>query len=201
MEKRIVFLASGRGSNFQNIMENIHSNNIQAQAVSLISENANAYCLEIAKSYGLPTKILPYKEYTKPDFYSRLEDLIDQDKPDLIVAAGFMKILPKPIVSKYLYKIINIHPSLLPAFPGLHAQKKAFDYGVKFSGCTTHFIDEGVDTGPIIMQEVVPVRPNMSAEDLNKAILEKEHLIFPKTIQYFCEDRIRIEGRKCVILP
>ncbi|MCB1190310.1 MAG: phosphoribosylglycinamide formyltransferase [Leptospiraceae bacterium] len=199
MEKRIVFLASGRGSNFQVIMEKIKEKQIKANPISLITDNPDAFCLETAKKFNLSSRILSYKNYPKLEFNEKLEELIDKDKPDLIVAAGFMKILPNSIVSKYRYKIINIHPSLLPSFPGLHAQQQAHSYGVKFSGCTTHFVDEGVDTGPIIMQEIVPIVPNMTEEDLTKAILVKEHQIFPKTIQYFCEDKIVVSGRKCNI--
>lgn len=196
MKKKVVFLASTRGSNMKCILEKMKEKEIKADPIAMLTDNPEAGAIEIAKSFGLKTYIFPFQNYPDKSIYHKdLENKLLELKPDLIVAAGYMRILKPEVVSKFKNKIINIHPSLLPSFPGLHAQKQAIEYGAKVSGCTTHFIDEGVDTGSIIMQAAVPIPAGMTEEELSKKILKEEHRIYPLTVKYFCEDKITIKGR------
>lgn len=201
LKKKTIFLCSGRGSNFEAVMKSIHSGKISANPVALITDNPDAKALEIAKNYNLERIVLPYKNYSnKQEFHSDLIKSTLSFSPDLIVTAGYMRILNKDFISNFPNKIINIHPSLLPSFPGLNSQKQALDYGVKFTGCTTHFVDEGVDSGPIILQAVVKIENLISERDLTYKILKEEHKILPLSVKYFCEDKIQIIGRKVTIL-
>jgi phosphoribosylglycinamide formyltransferase-1 len=202
MQKKVVsFLASGRGSNFQAVAKKIKSGEIANATLGiLISDVESAKALEIARSFGMKAFFVDPKTYPDRVAHEKaiVRHLIDA-KTDLIVAAGYMRILTPYFVQEYRHRIINIHPALLPSFPGVHAQKQAFDYGVKITGCTTHFIDEGTDSGPIIMQKAVSVLPNDTAESLAERILKNEHEILPQSVDLFCRGKLEVVGRKVFI--
>lgn len=199
--KRLVFLASGRGSNFTACVEAIRKKKLPIQILALVSDNPGAKALESAKSFQIPTKVLDFAKYEpKTAYHKDLLINLDELAPDLIVACGYMRILKPEIIKAFPYRILNVHPSLLPAFPGLDAQRQALEYGVKITGCTVHFIEEGVDTGPIILQKSVEIDPNETEKELSLRILKEEHKILPLAIQLFCENKLKIQGRKVEIL-
>lgn len=184
-------LISGSGSNLQSIIDHIENGKIAAQITIVVSNNAQAYGLTRAGKHGIPCAVLNHQDFAnREEFDCELIRILSSAGVELIVLAGFMRILTPFFLRAFPHKIINIHPALLPAFPGTHVQQKAVDYGVKFSGCTVHFVDEGVDTGPIIIQAVVPVLPDDTAETLAARILKEEHKIYPQAIRYFAEGRI-----------
>lgn len=190
-------LISGSGSNLQSIIDNIEKKTLQSVIKIVISNNKNAMGLERAKKHGLPVAILPHEKYPNREKYdTELIRILRDYDIELVVLAGFMRILTPLFLKAFPQRVINIHPALLPSFPGTHGQKNAFDYGVKFSGCTVHFVDEGVDNGPIIIQSVVPVLQNDTADTLAARILKEEHRIYPRAIQLFAEGKLKIEGRK-----
>jgi phosphoribosylglycinamide formyltransferase-1 len=189
-------LISGSGSNFQSIIDHIEKGTLPAQIKIVVSNNPQAFGLTRAKKHGIDCAVLNHQDFlSREDFDRELIRILQNAGVDLIVLAGFMRILTRPFLRAFEQKIINIHPALLPAFPGTHVQQKAIDYGVKFSGCTVHFVDEGVDTGPIIIQAVVPVHADDTAETLAARILKEEHKIYPQAIRYFAEGRIIKNGR------
>lgn len=189
-------LVSGRGTNLQAIIDNIEQGNITGEIAIIISDQADAFALKRGEKHGIESVFLdPQKYPDKERFDQALIDLLQARSVDLICLAGFMRILGKQFIRTFHGKIMNIHPSLLPAFPGLNVQQKAIDQGVKFSGCTVHFVDEEVDAGPIISQAVVPVYETDDAEQLSHRILEQEHLIYPQAIQSFIENRLIISGK------
>ncbi|MGQ9615913.1 MAG: phosphoribosylglycinamide formyltransferase [Spirochaetota bacterium] len=195
-KKRIVVFISGRGSNFMAIHREIIKGNINGEIVAVISDNPDAGGLSYAREKGIPCAIFEKKkEEKRSQYFERVMSYLDELKVDLILLAGFMRVLSENIVKRYRNRIMNIHPALLPSFPGENAQKQAFEYGVKISGCTVHFVDEGVDTGPIIFQEAVPVLDGDDADSLTARILEREHIIYPKAVKYFCEERLFVNGR------
>ncbi|TGL90753.1 phosphoribosylglycinamide formyltransferase [Leptospira congkakensis] len=199
--KRVVFLASGRGSNFTASVEYIRKKKLKIDLVALVTDNPEAKALGIAKSFGIPTKVIPYSNYPqKAEYHKDLLGEVETYNPDLIVACGYMRILKPEFVRRFRNRIINVHPSLLPAFPGLDSQKQALDYGVKVAGCTVHFVEEGVDTGPIILQKAIAIAPEWTEKELSLAILAEEHKILPLAIQLFCEDKLKIKERKVEIL-
>lgn len=194
-------LASGRGSNFQAIIDEIEAGRVPAKIEILIVDNAEAYAIERAKKHGIPFLYINPKDFsTKEAFYEKIRDELLQRNVDLVILAGFMRIVKKPMLDAFPNRIMNIHPALLPSFPGLHGQKQAIDYGVRISGCTVHFVDEGVDSGPIIIQAAVPVHPEDTEESLSKRILKLEHKIFPEAIRLFAEGRLKVEGRRVKII-
>jgi phosphoribosylglycinamide formyltransferase-1 len=193
-------LASGRGSNFQAIIDNIETGYLKAKIVCLVSDNPNAYALERAKNHGIETLVLKPKDFSEKDsYYSRIAKELKSRDAGLVVLAGFMRVAGRALIREFPNKIINIHPALLPSFPGLHGQKQAVDHGVKISGCTVHFVDEGVDTGPVIIQAAVPVYDNDTEESLSDRILKQEHKIFPFAIKLFAEGRLNVQGGKVII--
>lgn len=199
--KKLVFLASGRGSNLEAVLQAIQKGKIPANPAFLVTDNPEAPSIRIAARQNIPAKILDWKSYPKKEEYHReLLEFLQESSPDLIVACGYMRILKPEIIRAFPNRIINIHPSLLPSFPGLHAQNQAFEYGVKIAGCTAHFVDEGVDSGPIILQGVVKIEEGMTERELTLAILKEEHKILPLAVQHFCEDRLSIKDRKVSIL-
>lgn len=198
--KKILFLSSSRGSNVKKILEEIQSEFIPAQAIGLITDNPDAGVISIAKSFSLPFYVIPYSKEAKSEYHSSLLQLSMELKPDLIVCAGYFRILDSNFVRKYPNSIVNIHPSLLPAFPGMNSGKKAWDYGVKIAGCTVHFIDEGLDTGPIIMQSPVEITNDMTEDEFMERIHKEEHRIYPLSIKYFCENKIQVNQRKVSII-
>lgn len=200
--KRIVVLASGRGSNFQAVLDSISDGMINGKCVALITDNKEAYAIERAKKANVPVIILHYKDY--PDKVSYEADLLSAMKntnADLFVCAGYMRIIGDEIIRSFAGKMINIHPSLLPAFTGLHAQRQAVLYGVKVAGCTVHFVDEGLDSGPIILQRTVPVLEDDDEDSLALRILDEEHIAYSEAISLICDERVVVNGRHVTILP
>jgi phosphoribosylglycinamide formyltransferase-1 len=195
--KRIAVVASGRGSNFQAVIDAIRNGKVPAECVALITDNPKAYAIERAKKAGIPCRIIDYATFPSREVYERALLAAMQDvNADLFVLAGYMRILGASIVKAFPGKMINIHPALLPSFTGLHAQRQAFQYGVKVSGCTVHFVDESLDGGPIILQQCVQVLETDDEDALAERILLHEHECLPEAIRLFCEDRLVIEGRK-----
>jgi len=190
-------LISGSGSNLQSIINHIENGSLKAVIKIVISNTPDAFGIERAKKHGIEVKILNHQDFKNRDaFDTEMIRVLREAEVDLVVLAGFMRLLTPAFLQSFPQKVINIHPALLPSFPGIHVQKKALDYGVKFSGCTVHFVDEGVDTGPIIIQAVVPIQDDDTEEILAARILKEEHRIYPQAIQFFSEGRIDITGRK-----
>ncbi len=200
MKKKILVLASGMGSNFAAIREHIRKKKLKAEISALISDNPESNSLLLALSFKIDSVSIPFRKDDREGYNRDLLRKIRQYGPDLIVTAGYMRILPDFIVNEYTHRIINIHPSLLPAFPGINSIHKAYAYGSQISGCTTHFVDNTVDGGPIILQSAVKIKNGMSETDLTEVIHKEEHKILPLSVQYFIEDRIQIEGRRITIL-
>ena len=200
--KRIAVLASGRGSNFQAVLENIAAGKINGEIVALLTDNKEAYAIERAKAAGIQVIIHHYKDYPSKEAYEKdLLASMQKTEADLFICAGYMRIIGKEIAETFAGKMMNIHPALLPAFTGLHGQRQAVEYGVKIAGCTVHFVDAGLDSGPIIVQKAVPVLDDDDEDALADRILEQEHIAFSEAIALFCDDRLKIEGRKVKILP
>jgi len=200
--KKIAVLVSGGGSNLQSIIDSVESGYLKIQIAVVLSNKEEAYGLTRAENHGIPAEILKHGDFeNREEFETRLIEILDGYSVDLVVLAGFMRVLTPLFVSHYHHRIINIHPAILPSFPGTHGQKQALDYGVRFSGCTTHFVDEGTDTGPIIIQAIVPILPDDTEESLGTRILKEEHRIFPESLKLWAERRLLIEGRKVRILP
>ena len=190
-------LISGNGSNLQSIIDHIEKGSLTAVIKIVISNNPNAYGITRAKKHGIPFVVLKNGDFkNKEEFDLELIRILESKCVDLVILAGFMRIISPTILKAFPQKIMNIHPALLPSFPGIHGQKQALEYGVKISGCTVHFVDEGVDTGPIIMQKAVQVFDDDTEETLAARILTDEHRIYPQAIQLFAEGKIEIKGRK-----
>jgi len=197
MKKRIAVLASGRGSNFQAVIDAIQEGKIPATCAALITDNPKAYAIERAKQAKIPVTVIDFASFPSRDKYERaLLFAMQQVNADLFVLAGYMRIVGAGIVRSFPGKMMNIHPALLPAFPGLHAQRQAVDHGVKVSGCTVHFVDESLDGGPIILQRCVSVLEDDDEDSLAERILHHEHECYPEAIQLFCEERLEIVGRR-----
>ena len=194
-------LVSGRGSNLQAVLDRIADGYLPLEIGVVISDKADAYALERAANVGIKTVVVARKECaSKEEFEDRIHAALVEAGCELVVLAGFMRILSGNFVSKWHNKIINIHPALLPSFPGLDGQGQALEYGVKFTGCTVHFVDEGTDTGPIILQKVVPVFDDDTHDTLAARILEQEHKAMPEALKLWAEGKLVIEGRKVKIL-
>jgi phosphoribosylglycinamide formyltransferase 1 len=193
---RLGVLASGRGSNFQSIIDAVDNKTLNAEIVLLITDNPAAFATLRAKKHGIEYLVIRPKEFSSRDeFYGKVSRELQNRGVDLVILAGFMRIIGKQLIDVFPNRIMNIHPALLPAFPGLHGQKQALEHGVKIAGCTVHFVDEGMDTGPIIIQAAVPVYPDDTEEILSERILAFEHKIYPEAIRLFSEGRIAVEGR------
>ena len=193
---KLAVLVSGRGSNLQAIIDSIEREELNAHISIVISSTRDAMALKRAEKHGIKTIFIDPTVYLNSKEYGKV--LIKKLKEfpiDLICLAGYMRILGEEVIQTFKEKIINIHPSLLPAFPGLNAQKQAIVHGVKFSGCTVHFVDSGVDSGPIILQTAVPVYDNDDEKSLSKRILEQEHYLYPKAINMIKENQIKINGK------
>ena len=194
-------LVSGRGSNLQAVLDKIADGYLPLEIGVVISDKADAYALERAANVGIKTVVVARKECaSKEEFEDRIHAALVEAGCELVVLAGFMRILSGNFVSKWHNKIINIHPALLPSFPGLDGQGQALEYGVKFTGCTVHFVDEGTDTGPIILQKVVPVLDDDTHDTLAARILEQEHKAMPEALKLWAEGKLVIEGRKVKVL-
>jgi phosphoribosylglycinamide formyltransferase-1 len=196
MKKRIAVLASGRGSNFQAVIDAIQEGKIPATCAALITDNPKAYAIERAKMAKIPVTVIDFASFPSREMYEKaLLSAMKRVNADLFVLAGYMRIVGADIVRSFPGKMMNIHPALLPAFPGLHAQGQAVHHGVKVSGCTVHFVDESLDGGPIILQRCVNVLENDDEDSLADRILHHEHECYPEAIKLFCEERLEIVGR------
>ena len=194
---RLGVLVSGSGSNLQSIIDNVEKDLLDAEIKVVISNNPNAYALIRANKYKIPSVIIKNTDFeTREYFDQKMVDVLTSYSVDLVVMAGFMRILSPLFLKAFPMKIMNIHPAILPAFAGINAQKRAVDYGVKYSGCSVHFADEGVDLGPIIIQAIVPTYDDDTEDTLAARILKEEHRIYPQAIQFYAEGRIEIIGRK-----
>jgi phosphoribosylglycinamide formyltransferase 1 len=194
----IAVLVSGNGSNFQAIVDAIEAGRIsKARIACLISNKADAFALERAKKHNITAIVLDHKTYPNRQAYdTALVELLHQHGVQLVALAGFMRLLSPVMIDAFPNAIINIHPALLPAFPGLDAQQQAFDYGARYTGCTVHFVDSGTDTGPIILQSVVPILCSDTIETLTQRIHGEEHRTYVEAVRLFCEGRLQVEGRK-----
>lgn len=195
-------LISGRGSNMEAILKTIKKQKIPINPAVVISNNPNSTGLKIAQKLGVSTEIVESKgfEGTRWEYDKKIIKILQKhgvtEKNGLICLAGFMRIISPQFIRRYKNRILNIHPAILPSFPGLHSQRQALEYGVKFSGCTVHFVDEGVDTGPIILQAIVPIKDNDTEDSLSRRILAKEHKIYPQAVRLVAEGKIKIAGRR-----
>jgi len=196
---KLAVLCSGRGTDLQSIIDAIKRGDLNAEISVVLTDKPNVTALERAQKAGIKNICVDRKKFdNRADFESEL--LKNLEGVDLVVLAGFMRILSPNFVRRYEGRLMNIHPSLLPSFPGAHAHRDALNYGVKVSGCTVHFVDEGTDSGPIILQAAVKVHEDDTEETLSARILEQEHIIYPQAIKLFVEGRLKIVGRKVKIL-
>lgn len=194
---KIAVLASGRGSNFQSIQDVIEEGKIKAKIVLLVTDNRKALALERAGNHGIETLFLNPKEFSEREaFDSAIASALRKRQIGLVLLAGYMRVVSRNLIRPFKNKIMNIHPALLPSFPGLHGQADACNYGAKIAGCTVHFVDEGVDTGPVIIQAAVPAYDDDTEETLSARILRCEHKIYPKAVKLFAEGRLEVDGRK-----
>jgi phosphoribosylglycinamide formyltransferase-1 len=194
---RLGVIASGSGSNLQAIIDRCAAGSIDAEIVLVLSNVPGAGALIRAEQAGIATAVIDHRTFAeRADFDRAVVAALQSAGVDLVVLAGFMRLITAPFIAAFPERIINIHPALLPAFPGLHVQRKALEAGARFSGCTVHFVDGGVDTGPIIIQAVVPILDDDSEESLAARILVQEHRIYPRAIQLIAEGRVQIEGRR-----
>ncbi|MDD2364987.1 MAG: phosphoribosylglycinamide formyltransferase [Desulfuromonadaceae bacterium] len=197
---RLAVLVSGNGSNLQTIIDHIEAGKLKAEITCVISNKADAYALERASRHGIEGIVHANSDFADRRSYdARTVDILKERKVDLVVLAGFMRILTDVMIGAFPNRIMNIHPALLPSFKGLHAQQQALDYGVRYSGCTIHFVDSGTDTGPIIMQSVVPVEQNDTEDTLSAKIQKAEHKTYVAAIKLFIEGKITIDNRRVLI--
>ncbi len=194
-------LASGSGTDLQSIIDASEQKKIDADVVVVICDRKQAFCLKRAESHQIPHFCVQCQNISRKSHEQQVNKILQDHKVELIVGAGYMRVLSAAFVKQWYGKLINIHPALLPSFMGTDGQGDALSYGVKLSGCTTHFMDEHMDHGPIILQAAVKVRPDDDRDALAERILAVEHQILPRTVQLFAENRLRIEGRKVVIKP
>ena len=196
---RLGILISGRGSNFEAIANSIARRKLDAEIAIVISNRTDAAGLEIARQRGIPMRVIASAGLEREAYDKLLIEELRTHEVELVCLAGFMRLLSAHFIRAFPNRILNIHPSLLPAFPGLDAQRQALEHGVKITGCTVHFVDEYLDSGPIVIQSAVPVLDNDTVETLSARILTQEHLIYSKAIQYIVENRASIEGRRVKI--
>ena len=194
---KIGVLVSGSGSNLQSIIDNIEKGLLDAVITVVVSNNPHAYAIKRAKKHQIPSVVLENKDYgSRDEFDGAMVNILKSYSVELVVMAGFMRVLSPVFLNSFHMKIMNIHPAVLPSFPGIHAQKRAAEYGVKFSGCTVHFADDGIDTGPVIIQAIVPAYDDDTEDTLAARILREEHRIYPQAIQFYAEGRIEVKDRK-----
>ncbi|MBE0575153.1 MAG: phosphoribosylglycinamide formyltransferase [Desulfuromonadales bacterium] len=199
---RIGVLASGGGTNLQAIIDRCQDGSLSAEIVIVITNNPGVGALERAAKAGIQTLCINHRDFSRrEEFDEALVKVLLDAEVELVALAGFMRIISQTFIDAFPGRVINVHPALLPAFPGLHVQQQAIDYGARFSGCTVHFVDGGVDTGPIIIQAVVPILPDDTADTLAARILEQEHKVYPRAIQLIAEGRVRVDGRQVTIEP
>jgi phosphoribosylglycinamide formyltransferase-1 len=201
MVKRIAVFASGFGSNLQAIIDYNKDHGLNGEIALVFSNNKDTFALERAKESKIKSVFLDPSDYvTREEFDKKIIELLEEEKIDLVVLAGYMFLVSPILVRNFKNRILNIHPALLPSFKGTHGIKDAYEYGVKATGVTVHFVDEGLDSGPIIIQRAVDIGQDESMEELEEKIHRVEHEIYPLAVKYFCEDRLKIEGRKVKIL-
>src|SRR5580700_9762072 len=196
---RLGILISGRGSNFEAIANAIARRKLDAEIAIVISNRVQAGGLDIARERGIPMRVVESRGMEREAYDKLVIEELRIHEVDLVCLAGFMRLLSASFVQAFPNRVLNIHPSLLPAFPGLDAQRQALDHGVKITGCTVHLVDEFLDSGPILVQSAVPVLDEDTVETLSARILAQEHLIYPKAIQYLVEKRVTLEGRRVLI--
>lgn len=198
--RRICVLVSGRGSNLQALLDAESRGELSGQIVVVISNKSQAFALERARKFGVQAILVTKSEFPdRQNFDEQIAEVLRSYKVDLVVLAGYMRMFTEQFINEFQDRIINVHPSLLPAFKGVKAQWQAIEYGAKVSGCSTHFVTFDMDAGPIIMQKAVPIFPDDTGETLSKRILPEEHRILVKSVRLFCEDKLRIEGRHVII--
>jgi phosphoribosylglycinamide formyltransferase-1 len=194
---RIGVLISGSGTNLQAIIDRCAAGDINAEVVCVISNKADAFGLQRAANHGITALHLDHRDFGgRQEYDSALVETLKQHRVDLVILAGFMRIVTPVLLEAFPDRVMNIHPALLPAFPGLDAQKQALDYGAKVAGCSVHFVDAGTDTGPIILQAVVPVLEDDTVDSLSDRIHVEEHKLYPAAIKLFCEGRLTVTGRR-----
>lgn len=197
----LAVLVSGNGTNLQAVIDRIEAREINARIACVVSDRQDAFALKRAEQHGIPTIIHEIGAYASRRAYDiALVEILRNHDVQLVLLAGFMRILTDVMVDAFPHAIMNIHPALLPAFPGLHAQQQALEYGVRYTGCTVHFVDIGTDTGPIILQAVVPVEADDTEETLAARIQKEEHRIYPEAVRLFCAGKISVNGRRVRIL-
>jgi phosphoribosylglycinamide formyltransferase 1 len=196
--KKLGILLSGRGSNFMAIADQIAAGNLKAEIAVVISNRSDAGGIEVARKRGLNAVVLESKGVPREEHDRHMCDALEKAGVDFVVLAGYMRLLSASFIQRFPHRIVNIHPSLLPAFPGLDAQKQAFDYGVKFAGCTVHFVDEQLDHGAIIVQRAIPVLPTDDEHSLAARILDQEHIAYSEALGILCSGKYRVEGRRVV---
>jgi phosphoribosylglycinamide formyltransferase-1 len=199
---RLGALVSGGGSNLQSIIDHIEAGRLHAQVQVVIANEPGAGGLVRAEKHGIAQAVVNHRDYpSRAEFDRALVEALQAHEVELVVLAGFMRLVSPVLLNAFPNRVMNIHPALLPSFPGTHVWSDELDYGVKISGCTVHFVDEGVDSGPIIIQAAVPVLDDDTPDTLAARILKQEHRIFPKAIQLYSEGRLQVEGRRVRILP
>jgi phosphoribosylglycinamide formyltransferase-1 len=199
-KKRIGVLLSGRGSNFEALADSVAAERIpNAEMAIVISNRENAAGIEKARARGIPAQVIPSRGLEREAYDKLVIAALEEKKVDLVCLAGYMRLLSAAFVAAYRGRILNIHPSLLPAFPGLESQRQAIDHGAKFSGCTVHFVDENLDAGPIILQAAVPIRDDDTPETLSERVLKEEHRIYAEAVRIVLEGRYRMEGRRVLL--
>jgi len=204
MEKllNIGVLVSGSGTNLQSILDACAGGLLKARVACVISNKADAFALERARKAGVPALHLDHRDFAGREAYDEaLVATLREHGVELVAMAGFMRIITEVLLKAFPQAVMNIHPALLPAFPGLHAQRQALEYGAKVAGCTVHFVDRGTDTGPIIMQASVPVLEGDSEDTLSERIQKEEHRIFPEAIRLYAEGKLQVEGRRVLVAP
>ncbi|HWW50459.1 MAG TPA: phosphoribosylglycinamide formyltransferase [Verrucomicrobiae bacterium] len=202
MKKRISVLLSGRGSNFEALADSVASGRLPNAEIALVLSNREgAPGIESARARGIESRVIPSKGLEREAYDKQVVAALREKTVDLVCLAGFMRLLSSYFVAAFPKRILNIHPSLLPAFPGLEAQRQALEHGVKFSGCTVHFVDEHLDAGPIVLQAAVPVEDGDSAATLSERILAEEHRIYTEAVRIVLDGRYRIDGRRVLITP
>jgi phosphoribosylglycinamide formyltransferase-1 len=200
MKKRIGVLLSGRGSNFEALADSVSAGRIRNAEIGLVLSNREgAPGVERAKARGLATRVIPSKGLEREAYDRQVVAALREANVELVCLAGYMRLLSPYFVAAFPQRILNIHPSLLPSFPGLESQKQALDYGVKFAGCTVHFVDENLDAGPIVLQAVVPVEGSDTENTLGARILKQEHRIYSEAVEIILEGKYKIEGRRVIL--
>jgi phosphoribosylglycinamide formyltransferase-1 len=201
MKKRLGVLLSGRGSNFEALADSVAAGRIpDAQVAIVIANREGAQGIDRAAARGIPTLVLPSRGLEREAYDRQVVAALRENKVDLVCLAGYMRLLSPYFVQSFPQRILNIHPSLLPSFPGLESQRQALEYGVKFAGCTVHFVDENLDAGPIVLQSVVPISDDDTPDSLSEKILREEHRTYSEAVKIVLEGRFKIEGRRVIQL-